>query len=382
MIQTATPQTPRPAPAMSDPRLDRGPARRRAIATVVGACAFSLVATGLVVTSFGLATGAILVAAARGIQQHALAAPALNPPPTTLNLEPIAVDGMLPNHLPGVGSATRDRDPPTDHEPLLPHAAASDLLVAPASTDPLAGPRIAAEIRTTLVARDIEGTLVSPDPNPGEAALRLISLDEGSRRAINAALNIRGQHLDHAVIINLPFIIVAQSGQAGGNKPLVLGAAAVALARSREFLALEDLESLIASQLPAPQRAHYRALLQDYWHQFALDAARARAAKAQDPAPESLLIAEGKLKLLGEEIARSFDRVVRSGDLMHYWFSRHVGLTPDQAARFRATLATYAQTYGADGDSSAKRALLDDLRAGLTRTQQRTLERNMKGFLD
>jgi hypothetical protein len=219
--------------------------------------------------------------------------------------------------------------------------------VVAASSDPLAGPRQAAPAPTTLVRRDLQGRLVAPDPNPAEAALRLISLDEGSRRAVRAAMNIRGQHLDHAMIINLPFLIVFQSAQGGGNTPLVVGAAGVSLYRSRQFLAVDDLETLIAAQIP-----------------------------------ESLLIAEGKLKFLGEEIARAFERTLASGDLIYYWFSMHLGLTADQAEPFRATIAAHFQEYGGDADSAAKRQLRDDLRRGLTRTQQRTLDRNMAGFLD
>lgn len=339
----------------------------------------------LVFASVSIAAGALLVAGVHGIQRHALIAPALAQPPAGLNLEPIAANGVLPDTMPGGRSRAPGASPPTpspaNAAPLASGATPFYPVVA-ASPDPLAGPRLSADVSATLVRRDIEGKLVAPAPNPAEAALNLVSLDEGSRRAINAALNIRGQHLDHAVIINLPFIIIAQSAQGGANKPLVAGVAAIALARSREFLAVDDLESLIASQLPTPQRSQYRALLQDYWHQFALDAARDRAAKGQDPAPESLLIVEAKLKLVGEEAARSFERTLRSGDLFHYWFSRHLGLSPDQAGRFRATLAAYAQEYAGDGDRAAKRKLLDDLREGLTITQQRTLERNMEGFLD
>jgi hypothetical protein len=351
----------------------------RALAIVLGVSFAGLVAGVLVFASVSVAAGALLVAGVLGIQKHALAAPALAPPPAGLNLEPIAANGVLPDTMPGARPLA-----PTESsvETIAADRRQSFLPVVAASPDPLAGPRLSADVYATLVRRDIEGKLAAPAPNPAEAALRLVSLDEGSRRAINAALNIRGRHLDHAVIINLPFFIVAQSAQGGGNKALVAGVAAIALARSREFLAIDDLESLIASQLPAPQRSQYRALLQDYWHQFALDAARERVAKGQDPAPESLLIVEAKLKLVGEEAARSFERTLRSGDLFHYWFSRHIGLSPNQAGRFRATLAEYAQEYAGDGDRAAKRKLLEDLREGLNTTQQRTLERNMQGFLD
>ncbi len=372
---TSVPPLGLPAP---DPRRSRRRARRRAWAIVLAASMASVVGAMFVVTSMGVAAGAILVAAALAVKEHALIAPSLAQPPAALNLEPIAANGVLPDSMPGVGSnalAAPDVSRVATSVPNL-------LPVVAASPDPLAGPRLPVAIHATLVRRDIDNALVAPDPTPAEAALRLISLDEGSRRAVNAALNIRGERLDHAVIINLPFIIVAQSGQAGGNKPVVAGAVAIALYRSREFFAVDDLESLIAAQLPASQRSHYQAVLQSYWHEFALDAARARAAKGQDPAPESLLIAEAKLKLVGEEAARSFERTLRSGDLLHYWFARSLGLSPAQAGPFRATIAAYAQEYAGDGDKAAKLKLLEDLRTGLTRTQQRTLERNMKGFLD
>lgn len=336
----------------------------------------------MVVASVSVAAGAILIAAVRTVQTHALAAPALAPPAAALNLGPIAADGMLPGRMPMSGPITGDMHHAKAPSHVGTDAAATALPTIPASADPLAGPRLIAAVHATLIRRDIDGALVAPEPNPAEAALQLISLDEGSRRAINTALNMRGRHLDHAIIINLPFLIVAQSGQAGANKPLVAGVAAIALYRSREFLAVDDLETLIASQLPEAQRSHYRALLHNYWRQYALDAARARADKGEDPAPESLLIAEAKLKLVGEEAARAFERTLRSGDLLHYWFARGLGLSPDQAGPFRTTLAAYAQEHGGDGDAAAKRQLLQDLRQGLNTTQQRTLERNMQGFLD
>lgn len=356
------------------PRRSRG----RAGAIVLAASLASFAAGAFVAASAGIAGGAVLVGIARAIKGNALIAPSLAQPGAGLNLDPIASNGVLPDSMPGAGPGP-ERDALA---PATPIRAAISMPVLAASPDPLAGPRLPVAIHATLVRRDLDNTLVMPDPSPAEAALRLVSLDEGSRRAIEAALNIRGARLDHAVIINLPFIIVAQSGQAGGNRPVVAGAAGVALYRSREFFAIDDLESLIASQLPAPQRSHYRALLQEFWHEFALDAARARAAKGQDPAPESLLIAEARLKLFGDEAARSFDRTLRSGDMLHYWFARHLGLSPAQAGPFRAKIAAYSQAHASDGSKADKLQLLADLRDGLTATQRRTLERNMKGFLD
>jgi hypothetical protein len=378
------------APRGANHLAGRASGRGRAWAIVIAASLASVVGAALVVASVSVAAGAILIAAVRTVQNHALAAPALAPPPAALNLGPIAADGVLPGKMPlarsasgsAAGSAMGAKHDTIATTKAGTHAAPDALAPIPASADPLAGPRLIAAVHATLIRRDIDGTLVTPEPNPAEAALELISLDEGSRRAINTALNMRGRHLDHAVIINLPFLIVAQSGQAGANKPLVAGVAAIALYRSREFLAVDDLETLIASQLPGAQRSHYRALLHDYWRQYALDAARARADKGEDPAPESLLIAEAKLQLVGEEAARAFERTLRSGDLLHYWFARGLGLSPDQAGPFRTTLAAYSQEHGGDGDSAAKRQLLQDLRQGLNATQQRTLERNLQGFLD
>lgn len=380
--QTASSRGGHRRPTRRPIRRANGHGTGRAWAIVIAASLASVVGAAMVVASVSVAAGAILIAAVRTVQTHALAAPALAPPAAALNLGPIAADGMLPGRMPMSGPITGDMHHAKAPSHVGTDAAATALPTIPASADPLAGPRLIAAVHATLIRRDIDGALVAPEPNPAEAALQLISLDEGSRRAINTALNMRGRHLDHAIIINLPFLIVAQSGQAGANKPLVAGVAAIALYRSREFLAVDDLETLIASQLPEAQRSHYRALLHNYWRQYALDAARARADKGEDPAPESLLIAEAKLKLVGEEAARAFERTLRSGDLLHYWFARGLGLSPDQAGPFRTTLAAYAQEHGGDGDAAAKRQLLQDLRQGLNTTQQRTLERNMQGFLD
>lgn len=356
--------------------------RWRAWAIVSGAVVASFVSAGLVVGSLALATGAVVLAAASVVKRHALIPPALESPALGLDLGPLGFGSVLPDRMLQVGPAPENA---TARTPDLGDGSSVQSVIA--STEdplagPLAGPKVAAQVHTTLVRRDIDGVLVRPDPNPAEAALRLVSLDEGSRRAVNAVLNLRGQALDHAVIINLPFIIIVQSGQAGGNKPVVLGATAIALARTDAFFAFDDLESLIAGVLPASQRLHYQALLHDYWHAYAIDEARARAARRQDPAPESLLISEGKLKLLGEEAGRSFERVLRSGDLLHYWFSRHLALNPAQAGPFRDAIAAYAQQHGGDGDKATKLELLETLRRGLNPTQRRTLERNMKGFLD
>lgn len=365
---------PVPSPHDAIRRVERR-RRRRAWAIVVSASAFSVIAAALVAISATIVVGAVVLASAHAVQRHALIAPALPKPSAALNLDPVAVVPVLPDSMPVVSGPAHGASPAD-------HGWFASLPVVAASSDPLAGPRQAAPAPTTLVRRDLQGRLVAPDPNPAEAALRLISLDEGSRRAVRAAMDIRGQHLDHAIIINLPFLIVFQSAQGGGNTPLVAAAAGVSLYRSREFLAVDDLEALIAAQIPAAQRSHYNALLKDYWREYALQAARDRAERGQDPAPESLLIAEGKLKFLGEEIARAFERTLASGDLLHYWFSLHLGLTPDQAEPFRATIAAHFQEHGSDADSAAKRQLRDDLRRGLTRTQQRTLDRNMAGFLD
>lgn len=349
--------------------------------------------------SVTVAASGLVVAAGVALRQHALlpSPSAAIPPGLTLDVPDWAMQGSTyvtsaSDGAPDAASADSTSasgrlmlGAPGALNAHAPHTQPRDRatsLHARATSDPLAGPRVVNATPTTLVTRDVRGTLARPSPSPAHAALELLSLDPGSRRALDAALSVRAQRLDDAVIRNLPLIVLAQSSAGGGNVAGLIAATGVALARSRELIALGDLDSMLMPLVPASQRARYGALLEDYWRVAEREAAVARAAMGEDPIPADLLRAELRLRYLGEEIERSFNRVAMSGDILHYYFSRGLDLRGEQLARFRTTIADYAAEHGVDGDQAARTKLRDDLCSLLRPSQQRTLRATMRGFID
>jgi hypothetical protein len=398
--------SPRPSRGTRTPRAPRARAagtlrrrRGRGILVVVALGATCAIAAPLFVASVTIAAGGLVVAAGLTLRQHALlpSPSAAIAPGLTLDAADWAMQGST--HVPSATDGGTDAASDTttgatgrltlgvpgdlDASAMLDGSRArASMLLARATDDPLAGPRVVNATPTTLVTRDVRGTLARPSPSPAHAALELLSLDPGSRRALDAALSVRAQRLDDAVIRNLPLIVLAQSSAGGGNVAGLIAATGVALARSRELIALGDLDSMLMPLVPASQRGRYLALLEDYWRAAEREAAAERAAKGEDPIPANLLRAELRLRYFGEEIERAFNRVALSGDILHYYFSRGLDLRGEQLARFRTTIADYAAEHGVDGDQAARTKLRDDLCALLRPSQQRTLRATMKGFID
>lgn len=385
--------------------------RRMRILIIVCLAASGLATSAvLVVGSASVALGSLVVVAVLAVKQHELIPPPLAEQPSALNLPssnaatdvisqantPTIPDVPIPNWVldiagisttntvqPASDATTNQATPPMQFSltPGIDKVSFSAITSRAQSIDLLAGPRVPTSAITNLLARDYSGELVKPDPNPAEAALALVSMDKATRRAINAVIAVRGKRLDDSVIRNLPILLFAGGG--GVNNPLVkVGLVCAVVIRSRDFLALGDLESMLADQMPKAACDQYRAILNQYWDEFAIEAARARDKRGEDLAPARLLIAEAKLQLLGEEGTRSFERVVRSGDVFYYYFTRHLNLQGEHAGKVRTLISDYAQIYGGDGTPVAKLTLRDAILPLLNRTQQRTFERNIKPFLD
>jgi hypothetical protein len=199
---------------------------------------------------------------------------------------------------------------------------------------PLAGPNVSEAARaTSLVQRDYEGRVRRLEVPPEEAALALLALDDASREATQRVLAERAAILDRLVLDNLPLLIRLRSAGAAGDRRAQAAIAAELFVKAEPLRARGSLRDQLAAALPEAQRPRFHALVDEYW-----DAVVAERRALGDRQGRLGILAGERLRVLGEEVARSFARQLdRRGEEEFERLLASLELRPDQEARVRRT---------------------------------------------
>jgi hypothetical protein len=198
------------------------------------------------------------------------------------------------------------------------------------TTAPLAGPAVPARLeRPTLVHLDLTNRLRRPETTPEEAAIGLLSLDAEVRTRVEAILTARAAAIDRFVAGNLLLLGQLDTVSKGGSALDKALTTAEVYLRFRPILEEGPLADRIAAVLPTEPAARFRTLLAEYWRAAVADGmAQARAAGKRDPA-WAVHLGE-RLRHVGEEVARSFQRQSESGTLFLDYLVAGLGLSPEQ----------------------------------------------------
>lgn len=266
--------------------------------------------------------------------------------------------------------------------------------VPPASPAPLAGPKVgretrgetapaatadapaAAARRPSLVILDFAGHVRRYDEPVEQAAAALLPLDDATRAKVQAIIDRRLATIDALITANLDLLVEAASaGGAGAAERFDL------FVRGWEALRpLRDLGPLrrsIRDALPPDAAAEYDRLLGEYWTAVVAEV-RAHGADDQKRQPRWQIVVGEQFQALGREVAASFQRMLRSGDLVSAYLLRGMDLTDQQQASIREHVARFVERHGENATKAQQAWLVLAVLAELTPEQRIELVRRLR----
>ena len=101
------------------------------------------------------------------------------------------------------------------------------------------------------------------------------------------------------------------------------------LQKIRPVLEPGPMRDQVSRVLPGPDAARFRAIVDEYWAAVIKEGLRDARARGKKDARWQVDLGE-RLKHLGEEIARSYERQVASGTLFVDYFMSELHLSPEQ----------------------------------------------------
>ena len=237
-------------------------------------------------------------------------------------------------------------------------AAPSPPRVAEPERPPLAGPAVAepAASNPPLVAYDFAGKLRRTEVPPEVAAAALLELDASARSAIEGALAQRAAILDAFVRENLDLLTKVGTASATGDKLDLLGLGQQAYTELQPLREQGSLQAIIRAALPADAAARFDALLDEYWRAVVREG---RSTLGENGKPRSgfEVVIEERFASLGREIERSFERQLRSGDVLFAYLTEGITLRPDQEARIRQAVADVVERHDVEASKPAQALL-------------------------
>ncbi|HZW05712.1 MAG TPA: hypothetical protein VFF65_01205 [Phycisphaerales bacterium] len=205
----------------------------------------------------------------------------------------------------------------------------------PASPSPLQGPKVPDRTgKPTLVSRGADGKVARLDEWPALAAVRKLTLDAKTREAVGKLEREQAAAMDKFLGENLVEVAaVANSFQSGNTKE---GLAGIRKLR-QDHAVFNDRELLmqkIGALLPKEQENELRLMVQEYWNalvQEETDAAKARGERAS----MGKVAGAEALRLLGQDIKASYDRVIGQKVKDFDALIKALGLSGEQESRVR-----------------------------------------------
>src|SRR5262245_23289957 len=138
----------------------------------------------------------------------------------------------------------------------------------------LAGPKVAAPRapdRPSLLERGVDGLVKPADPTAEQAAAALLTLDDSTKEAVDAAFGRRAKALDDFVLGNLDLLVKFGAAEGGGNKKDQLLLAYEVYRKLEHLWKDGPLEKQVKALLPEGQAAEYDRLLREYWKAYVAD---------------------------------------------------------------------------------------------------------------
>jgi hypothetical protein len=245
---------------------------------------------------------------------------------------------------------------------------------APAQEDAslLAGPSVSEEAPTTLVRLGYDGAIERPGVRIEEAALELLELDASARARVDEIVAERAAILDKAVIENIELLVEFQSAKSAGDE---LRQAALIGRFVRSLAALEERGSLreeLGRALGDDEKARFESLIDEY-NQAILAEARDAAKERGERFIQFRFVQIERLKVLGQEIKRSYDRQIGSRTEDFERLLAALALSPEREAEVRRVVTDFARRTLLNPDEKDRAGLFIRIASMLSADERRRL---------
>lgn len=240
----------------------------------------------------------------------------------------------------------------------------------PAADGPLAGPAAReAAAKPTLLHREFDGSLRRLDEPAEEAALRLISLSPDEQAKIDTVLAARAAIIDAVVANNIPLLLRVQGLKDAQSRQGAMESLRELSEKLRPLRERGRLRDEIAGALSDEHAKQFAALVDEYQKAVREEAA---ASAGPDARPRQVMAREALLAI-GQEVRRSYDRVIgsRKGKLDEV--IQTLSLPPEQETKVRNLATDYFQKTLGQPTPAQRREFVKSLMQELTPEQRRTL---------
>lgn len=240
--------------------------------------------------------------------------------------------------------------------------------VEPPPANPLAGPPVGTKAeRLTLIERDFDGKIKRLDMAPAEAAVRKMKLDDASRAAVDRIINERAALLDRIVRENLKLFVEGATARQAGDQEAARKAFAEFAGKAEALRQRGMIGREFAAVLPAEQAAEMESMVREYMQAVLAEPREGAGGAMGEEAmgekergrgdrprrgagmrgEDRQRLAAETLRIVGAELARSYDRVVGTQVRSLDAFLKEINATPEQEGKIRQiTGDSFQKNYG------------------------------------
>ncbi|MFT3683394.1 MAG: hypothetical protein QM783_00475 [Phycisphaerales bacterium] len=276
-------------------------------------------------------------------------------------------------------SAAAFAQPPMEKKPAEQPSTEPQPESKPAEKGPLSGPKLPDRTgKPTLVEHGADGKVKRLDEWPALAAVRKLPIDENAKKAIAKLEATQAAALDKMMTESLPEIAaIANAFQSGDTAEGLAGVRKLRL--NHPVLDERELLAQRISALIGKEQGHELSLMvQEYWNALNQEAAGAAQSRGERTAANRVAMGEA-LRLLGQDIKASYDRVI--GQQVHDFdvLIKSLGLTGEQESKVRAIVSDSFAKAGGNTSKVDKTAVFWKIWRELDTRQRAALADQFKG---
>ncbi|MFN9133040.1 MAG: hypothetical protein ACK5XO_10220 [Phycisphaerales bacterium] len=217
---------------------------------------------------------------------------------------------------------------------------------APGEGEPsLGGPKVAPGAdRPTIVERDVTGKVKVLEISPPEAALTRLKLDDATREKVDRILAERAKLLDVLVRDNLLLLVELDGARQAGDQDRVREGLRTLTEASEPLRRRGRLLTELQAALPKEQGEQLRTMIGEYMQARIADEQAAASAEGASFDGRRFLTEE-TLRTVGNEVRRSYERVVGQAAADFDALLQELALSPEKEAEVRSAVMDLNSRY-------------------------------------
>lgn len=240
----------------------------------------------------------------------------------------------------------------------------------------LAGPKADTAPARTLVKRDFRGELEPLDTTPEEAALEFLVLAPEERERVQKIIAERASALDGVVQENVALLLRIDGLEREGMTPDRVEALRDLLNKLALQVRRGSLKDEVAAELEPENGRAFTATVDEYMRELVREEAEL-APEGEKKGPLARMIAV-RLRLLGEEIKRSYERKIDAGKAELERVLDLIEATPEQRAEIERLALEYAQETLGKPSKRARSRFVSRVMGELAAAQRKKLIKDFR----